>query len=122
MWAKLDDGLLDHPKIEVAGVAFGGSYGRLIALGLYTTSIIYANKHLTDGFLSSATVQRLAGRKAAGIMVAAKLWDVVEGGYRIHDFHDHNPKAEDVRVTREEVRQAKSAAGKKGAANRWQKH
>jgi hypothetical protein len=43
------------------------------------------------------------------------LWEPVEGGWNIHDWDEYNGDAK----TREQVRAAKSAAGKKGAAARW---
>jgi hypothetical protein len=115
MWVKLDDGLLDHRKLLEAGHALGRD-GRAKALGFYASGLLYTNKHLTDGFLSQAVVDQLhfveQPRKAAGVMVAVGLWEAVEGGYRIHDFHDFNPPAEKVFERRKADRERKKRGGR----------
>lgn len=113
MWAKLDDGLLDHPKIVMAGALLGGGRkGRANALGFYAAGILYCNKHLTDGVLSRDAVEHLAGTHVAGVMVKAGLWDQADNGaYRIHDFHDHNPLASDVQEKRRQDRERKKRGG-----------
>lgn len=114
MWAKLDDALLDHPKILQASGGLGQD-GRVKALGTYALGLLYANKHLTDGFLSRAAMQELrVSTTTARIMVAVGLWSVVKGGYKVHDFHDHNPKASDVQAKRKADRERK----RKGGENR----
>jgi hypothetical protein len=99
MWAKLDDGLLDHWKVLEAARAFGKN-GRAIALGFYASGLLYTQKHLTDGFLSVAMIEEMRvvdrPKDAAEIMVRVGFWEAVDGGYRIHDFHDHNPSASDI--------------------------
>jgi hypothetical protein len=111
MWAKLDDGLLDHPKILRAGELIG-KRGALMALGLYTSCILYVNKHLTDGFLSPAALERLSPR-ADGIsdaLIEAGLLDSAPNGFRIHDYLDHNPTSESVRKKRAADRERKRNA------------
>jgi hypothetical protein len=104
MWAKLDDALLDHRKLLEAGRAFGRD-GRAKALGFYAAGLLYANKHLTDGYLSRAVVEELRffekPIKAATVMVQVGLWDELEGGFLIHDYRDYNPTAEDVKAERD---------------------
>ena len=115
MWAKLDDALIDHHKTMEAGRAFTrdrrGPDGRVYALGLFSVFLIYANKHLTDGFISQAVLEELRfvtrPLDAARIMVTAGFLEAVEGGYRIHDFHDHNPMADDIREKRKADRERK---------------
>jgi hypothetical protein len=117
MWAKLDDALIDHRKLFVAGDVIGKN-GPAIALGLYAVGILYSNKHLTDGFLAEAVVRRWTHvdrpLAMAEALVAANLWERTEGGFRIHDFHDHNLKAVDVHEKRKADRDRK----KKGGDNR----
>ena len=125
MWTKLDDALLDHRKVYVAGDLIGRN-GPAIVIGFYAVGLMWTNKHLTDGHLPQAVVKRFKHAEqplvVADALVKAGLWIATADGYQIHDFHDHNPRAEDVRVTRDEVRQARSDAGKRGAKSRWNGH
>ena len=117
MWAKLDDSLLDHRKIFDAGDRIGRN-GPAIALGFYVAGILYANKHLTDGFLPTSVVSRLRHvdkpMLVAEAMVDAGFWERADGGFRIHDYHDHNPKADEYRADREHKHAVKSSAGRMG--------
>jgi hypothetical protein len=113
MWAKLDDALLDHRKILEAARLFGKD-GRAKALGYYAAGLLYANKHLTNGFISDAVIDELRARSAARVMTEVGLWEATEGGVRIHDFHDFNLDATDVLAKRQRDRERK----KKGGQNR----
>lgn len=117
MWAKLDDALIDHRKVFDAGDVLGRN-GAAIALGLYAVGLMWTNKQLTDGFLPLAVVKRFrhADRplEVARALVQAELWEEVEGGFNIHDFHDHNPKAEDIQRKRKADRERKRKNGANG--------
>lgn len=112
MWTKLDDALLDHQKVFTAGDVLGKN-GPVIVIGLYAIGLMWTNKHLTDGFLPSAVVKRWhhleQPLKTAQALVAAGLWECEDGGFRVHDFHDHNPTAESVRKKREDDRKRKGS-------------
>lgn len=114
MWARLDDSLLDHQKIYLAGRAFGRN-GRAAALGFYCASLLYSSKHLTDGYLPKAVVEGMGFAdqplKAAETMVKVGLWEAVRGGFRVHDFHDFNPLAADVQEKRRKDRDRKKRGG-----------
>jgi hypothetical protein len=120
MWAKLDDALLDHPKILIASRAFGRN-GRAAALGFYAAGLLYTNKQLTDGFLPTAVVERMGFADkplaAADAMVKAGLWDAVSGGFQVHDFHDFNPAARDVHEKRKRDRERKQKGGRNSRHN-----
>jgi hypothetical protein len=122
MWSKLDDALIDHHKVFTAGDAIGKN-GAAIALGLYAVGLMWTNKHLTDGLLPAVVVKQFQHcadpLKVADALVGAGLWDAGKDGYTVHDFHDHNPAAADVKTTREATRKARSEAGKVGAVRRW---
>lgn len=111
MWAKLDDNLLDHPKILRAGELIG-KRGVLTAIGLYTSCILYTNKHLTDGLVSTAAMERLTPKSDGLVdaLVDAGLLDSAPNGFRIHDYFDHNPTAESVRKKRAVDRERKRNA------------
>lgn len=93
-WVKLDDAFFDHPKIanlsDTAAVAF-------------LRSICYANRNLTDGFIPMRKAREFAKRKAAAEL-APSLWEVVEGGFRIHDYLDYQPSKSQVLAEREVAR------------------
>lgn len=115
MWSKLDDSLIDHSKVFEAGDLIGRN-GPAIAIGLYAIGLMWANKQLTDGFLPMAVVKRFRHVDqpiaAAGALVKARLWDRVKGGYKVHDFHDHNPDAAAVRRKRKADRDRKAKGGR----------
>ena len=117
MWAKLDDNLFDHPKIFDAGDRIGRN-GPAIALGFYVAGILYVNKHLTDGFLPTAVVRRMKHAdhplKVAEALVAASLWESGDGGFWIHDYHDHNPTTEEYHADKASKHAQKSRAGRMG--------
>lgn len=129
MWTKLDDGILDHPKLAQVGT---------LGFAWFVASIVYCNRNLTDGFIPYSIGHRLLGPTHAGPdgklwtvavtcghvgrdldeaadeivtwLLEAELWELAPGGYRVHDFEDWN-------LTKEEVlalRQVRSEAGRKG--------
>lgn len=106
MWVKLDDGIADHPKFFDAGRHLG-RHGIARAFAVYVAGLAYANKHLTDGFLSESVVKAFKiDRKPCEIgevlaFADVGLWETVPGGWRIHDYHHHNPKSQDVKDKRE---------------------
>jgi hypothetical protein len=104
MWSKIDDNLPDHPKFVRAGTA---------ASWLWVCSITYANRLLTDGFIPAEKVPSLGTlqrpQEAARLLVEVGLWEEVDGGFQIHDFHDHNPRADDVKRKREKDRLRKES-------------
>lgn len=89
-WVRLHDGYYDNPKVAAVG---------MVAEALWIRSIAYANRNETDGYLSrrstaSLTVDRPRGVTTAALidaLLSAGLWEAVDGGYRIHDFHHYQP-------------------------------
>lgn len=138
VWARLDDSILDNPKIARVGV---------LGFALHVAAITWCARNLTDGFIPEARVgglvylesvlehdpnqDRLMGPDesprgfhitawyVAESLVKAGLWHEVEGGYQIHDYLVYNPSKEEVARAKGEKSQAKSEAGKKGAKKRW---
>jgi len=94
-WIRLDDQFPDHPKVIEAGP---------LASWLYVCGIGYCNRLLTDGFIPLGQVRKLADVDSAGELaarlVAVGLWDEAEGGYRIHDYLEYQPSAEEVKAER----------------------
>lgn len=136
-WAKLDDAILDNPKILSVGP---------IGFALHIAAICYCARNLTDGFVPlsrAATLLDLSGvqidcanpialpahgqkQSMAGDVISpdavidallgAELWHECPGGYRINDYLEYNPSKAEVLAERAK----RSKAGKAGAASRWQ--
>src|SRR5688572_2573488 len=105
MLTRLDDGLIDHDKVEEAGLKLG-KQGYFVALGAFAWGICYSNKKLTDGFIPSRALDKYGLTEAiANAMVSVALWDRAEDGYVIHDFHDWNPTASSVKDKRRRDRE-----------------
>lgn len=110
MWAKVADELLDHPKLLDAAGRLARSNNVALALGFYMFGLLYAARHLTDGFLATEVVKGFRVRQPltfAEAMVEAGLWVTVPGGYQIHDYHHYNPAADVVRQKRAKDRERK---------------
>ncbi len=99
-WFKVDDKLHSHPKVEQAGVA---------AMGLWVIAGSWSADQLTDGVVSVERISRLCGdRRQAHLLarslVRAGLWVEVEGGFKFHEWHEHQPTAEAVKAEKERKR------------------
>ena len=114
VWVKLDDQFTENPKVVQAGPLAGW---------LHVSGIVYCGRNLTDGFIPLAMVSRLATFENISVttggtpglysvghdiectelvdrLVAIGLWEVVDGGYVIHDYLDYNPSKADVLAQR----------------------
>lgn len=99
-WARVDDKLHSHPKVERAGVE---------AMGLWLLAASYCVDQLTDGFVSDERAVRLVGdrkqaERLAAALVTAGLWVASDGGYTFHDWHLYQPTAQSVRAERDRKR------------------
>jgi hypothetical protein len=107
-WVKLDDGFSDHPKVIEAGP---------LAAWLFVRALCYASKHLTDGFISHAAVDVLAGggaRKQVRRLLDAGLFKEEPTGVRIHNYLKWQPLGAEVKARRaatlERVRKCRNNA------------
>lgn len=111
MWARLDDGLIDHRKIFEAGARLGKN-GAAIALGLYAVGLMWCNKHLSDGQLPIDVVKQFPHVQnplhVADALTHVGLWEKNGKGYQVHDFGDFNPTAKDVKARRAKDRRRKA--------------
>jgi hypothetical protein len=136
VWAKLDDEILDNPKIAEAGP---------LGFALHVAAITWCCRNLTDGFIQRQRVRALLdfdglsvsvgegdfvahGKNANAIelaehLVSVGLWkhDPAGRGYWLHDFLAYNPSRADVMAEREAKSQLRADAGRKGAAARWKR-
>lgn len=104
-WVYLDDGFVDHPKVDAAGGDAGW---------LYVCGLSYARRTGSEGKVPKHRLARLSDREnaveLAARLVKVGLWLERKDHYEIHDYGIWNAKAEKRRV------QAKAAARK-----RWEK-
>jgi hypothetical protein len=100
-WFKIDDKMTFHHKVLKAGNAAIGAWARIGAL---------VSLHQRDGFIDRKSALTIATLKELSRLQEAGLLDVVEGGYRMHDFLDYNPTAAEVQAKRD----ARAEAGKRG--------
>lgn len=110
-WLKIDDGFAEHEKIiDLSDRAFR----------LHVTALCYCARNLTDGFLGERQVAAVcaitkATRRHLDELISTGLWATDGEVYRINDYLDYNPTKQKVK----ERREARSAAGKRGADARW---
>ncbi len=107
-WVKIDDQFFMHPKVIAAGRD---------ARDLYLAALTYTAGQLTDGFVPAGALPLIAAMAGvpdaadlAARLVDVRLWEPTVGGYNIHDYHEYNPSAGQVRATRE----ARAEAGRRG--------
>jgi hypothetical protein len=97
-WVRLDDGYPEHPKVDQVGP---------LAAWLNVCAWAYCARNLTDGFVPGAQVSRLANvkqpDKLSQKLVAARLWECVEGGYQVHDYLAYNPSRAQVMKERDKA-------------------
>ena len=101
LYAKFDIGMDEHAKIMfLSDAAFRALF----------ESTLYSRRQLTDGFLDGRIVARKWGAEVVAELTSndpdKPSWRVVEGGYQIHDFAEHQTTTKDIEDKRE--------AGRKG--------
>lgn len=105
-WVKLDDQFFRHPKAIEAG-----KDGR----ALYVAGLCFCASGLTDGWITTLALPHVladAGVKPSVVRVLERvgLWEESIGSWYVHDYHDFNPKAADVRAARAQ----RAEAGRRG--------
>ncbi|MFD5697493.1 hypothetical protein [Streptomyces lasiicapitis] len=108
-WARFDDRFPSNRKVRLLSDG---------AFRLYVSAICWSAENLTDGVIKTAELRLVADVRAtrtrAKELVEAGLLEVVEGvGWKIHDYHEYNPTAEQVRADR---------AQKTARQQRWRKN
>lgn len=75
---------------------------------MWVCGIAHAQSQLTDGFISNEALAMIGiagdprARRLADTLVGVGLFEPVEGGYKVHDYLDHNPSRADVLKKRAE--------------------
>lgn len=137
VWARIDDAILDNPKIGRAGV---------LGFALHVAGITWACRNLSDGFIPDHRLRCLLDMSGVNIdmanpaavpcgatsmagnegcdpflvadhLVGVGLWDRVEGGYQVHDFLEYNPSKADVEAQRGAASERRKAAAAKRHAS-----
>lgn len=94
-WARFDDRFPSNRKIRMLGDG---------AFRLYVSAVCWSAENLTDGFIPHDELLLVSDtRDAEGAceeLVKRKLWTAVAGGWQIHDYHEYNPTADQVRAER----------------------
>jgi len=96
-WFKIDDSMWSHPKVMLCSDA---------AIALWARAGSFSCDKLTDGFIHRAYLPSLrATEKAAAELVTAGLWDVVDDGWRFHDWADYNETGDEVEAKKAAARE-----------------
>lgn len=101
LYAKFDIGMDENPKILMLSDA---------AFRALVESTFYCRRQLTDGFIDDRVVSKRWSMDIANELSSndpdRPSWIKVDGGYRIHDFEEHQTTTADI--------EAKRAAGRAG--------
>lgn len=99
-WIRLDEGFPEHPKVLAAGDE---------AAWLFVCALGYCNRHLTDGAVPAAAVNRLTGFRAPGRLAArlveVGLFEISDNGFVVHDFLDYQPSRASIESERAGARE-----------------
>jgi hypothetical protein len=111
-WARFDDRFPSNRKVRLLSDG---------AFRLYVSAICWSAENLTDGVIKTAELRLVADVRAtrtrAKELVEAGLFEDLNGaGWKIHDYHEYNPTAEQVRADRAQrtARQQRWRAKKQG--------
>lgn len=100
-WLKLDDGFVEHPKVEALTSP---------AFRLHVTALCLSARKLTDGLISDVDA-RVCGilarsnKRHISELEDAGLWHRNGAGWQINDYLDYNPSAQQVKAEREQARE-----------------
>ena len=107
----LRDDIAHHRKFILAGQQIGGPAGASRALAVWVGAIGYARTGLTNGIVHDAFLTNFSLDPDAKLIAKVlslsriRLFHRVRGGYRIHDFDEHNGSIDKMRRRRELARE-----------------
>lgn len=118
-WFRADSNAQAHDKfIDLAGIGARGKAAGFV----YWMSLSYSAGQATSGEIKRGALPFIHGTPAdARTLVEAGLWQETEKGWRIKNYGNRNVVGMMQQVISEELSSVRSAAGKKGAAGRWEK-
>lgn len=108
-WVRIEDGVTEHRKHLKAGPA---------AAWLWVCGIAYCQRQLSDGFIPIEAVPLLGVpqgfSRLVERLVEVGLFDRVDGGYAVHDYHDFNDTRQEALARKADLSAKRSAAGRLG--------
>jgi hypothetical protein len=107
-WVRVDDKIAFHRKVVAAGNEAFGAWMRMTA---------WCADQLSDGIVPASIAWIIAGHGREEVIEALVKHNLLEreaDHFLIHDYHDHNPLAADVKAKRNEASKKKKEAGAKG--------
>jgi hypothetical protein len=117
-WVKIDDQAPRNAKLLRAGPA---------ACWLWVCGLAHCQSQLSDGFIADAALAMMGVsgvsrcQKLAGVLVACGLFERVDGGYQVHDYHDYNATRSEAQAGRSELSHKRAEAGRLGGLRRASK-
>jgi hypothetical protein len=101
-WIKIDDNLVQHPKILEAGDE---------AIGLWVRLLSYSARYLTDGKISYAAARAILGRRYSPVRALLKTGLLEDNGefYTIHNYLKYNPSRAETLTKRERDKERKAS-------------
>jgi hypothetical protein len=120
-WARLDDRFHEHRKVKKAWRCSPAS------VGLHVMAITYCAGHGTDGLVDVEFVEEKVPKdrdreRMIAALVDAGLWELVDGGWVIHDFLEFNPSRAETDEQRTHVSRVRAEAGRRGGLAKAAKH
>lgn len=114
-WVRIEDGFFRHRKVVDLSKD---------AKLLFIAGLCHCADQTTDGFISIASLRVIAAfvdvkPATAALLVDAGLWHKEAAGFRVHDYLDYQPSAEDERKRKAEnaERVRRWRESRKGARN-----
>lgn len=111
-WVRVDDRAPEHRKQLAAGPS---------ACWLWVCGLAYANRQPQhDGFIPTAALPLLGAKasREAARLVEVGLWERVDGGWQIHDYHGYQLTPEQIRVRSESGRSGGVKSGESRRSKR----
>lgn len=113
-WFRADTSFASHDKV-LELVEIHGPKGKQAGF-VYQCALGHSVGHGTDGLIKRTSLRALHGTPGdAAILVQADMWEVVPNGWHIKNFGTRQV----VGAAQQVISEQKSAAGKKGAKERW---
>lgn len=111
-WFRMDTSIPTHDKMLELLTAKGGKSAAFV----YVCSLAYSVGNGTDGLIRKAALPFIhATTTDARLLAEARLWEVVEGGWRIKNFGTRQL----VGAAAQAMHDSAVERGKKGAEKRW---
>jgi len=103
-WIRIDDGILDNPKIAKVGVT---------GFALYVAGLVFCGRNLSNGFIPKERAllllpldaEDLRDSRTISALISQNLWEICEGGYQVHDYLKYNRSRASVLRERASARQ-----------------